>query len=515
MRYLLDGSQARAVDSYNIKELGIPSLALMERAALAVFQEAERRTEPGSRVLAVCGMGNNGADGLAAARMLKQRGRDVEVVLCGNPENATEEHEIQLAIVKKLGISVRTADNEAEYPIKEGCFSLIIDALFGVGLKRPLAGSFATAVKAMNESGVPILAVDIPSGISAASGQVLGGAVRASATVTFGYEKLGMVLYPGQDYCGHTTVADIGFSAPGWLPESTARTSGPEILQKLPVRPADGNKGTFGKVLVFAGSCGMCGAAYLSALAAYRTGAGLVRIFTVQENVPVLQTMLPEAIVTGYDRTAPDGSQAEELVRWADVLVAGPGLSRAPYARTLLSAFLSNIRIPAVLDADALNLLSEDESLRGLLKDGMILTPHVGEMARLTGKTVQEIKAAPAETAAGVRDRYGVVCVLKDARTIVASENGIYVNTSGNCAMATGGSGDVLSGVIGGLLAGGMDPAGAAEAGVYLHGAAGDAAAAKLGKHAVLASDIIAGIPDILKVYAPSGDSYRAGGGRL
>ena len=233
MRYLLDGSQARAVDSYNIKELGIPSLALMERAALAVFQEAERRTEPGSRVLAVCGMGNNGADGLAAARMLKQRGRDVEVVLCGNPENATEEHEIQLAIVKKLGISVRTADNEAGYPIKEGCFSLIIDALFGVGLKRPLAGSFAAAVKAMNESGVPILAVDIPSGISAASGQVLGGAVRASATVTFGYEKLGWCCIPDRITAGTRPWRTSVFPRPAGF-----RRARPEPLDRDPAEAA-------------------------------------------------------------------------------------------------------------------------------------------------------------------------------------------------------------------------------------------------------------------------------------
>ena len=505
MRYLLTGKQMKAVDSYNIEELGIPSLVLMERAACAVALEAEKMTEEGSRVLILCGMGNNGADGLAVARMLKLHKRDVEILLCGSKSHATKEHTVQQNIVEKLKIPAGTVDTDKEYSIESriiGKYTLIIDALFGVGLTRPLEGIYRELVKAVNlagEAGAKILAVDIPSGVSASDGQILGCAIRADRTVTFGYKKLGMVFYPGNYYCGEQIVADIGFVMPTFMEKELVRSFETEDLSALPKRPADGNKGTFGKVLVVAGSRGMCGAAYMSGLAAYRTGAGLVQIYTVRENVPMLQTMLPEAIVTAYDREHFDEDQLKKLCSFADVIVAGPGLSTEPYAEKLLFWFLKHAELPMVLDADALNIIAGNDVLLEYLDSRMIVTPHVGEMARLTGKGKEEIKSSPIKTAGEFYDRSGAVCVLKDARTVVVSECGTYLNVSGNSGMATGGSGDVLSGMIGGLLAGGMKPSDAAELGVYLHGMAGDAAAEKYGKHAMLATDILACLSDVQK----------------
>ncbi len=499
MQYLLDGSQMKAVDRYHIETLGIPSLSLMERAAQAAASEAERLLPGGGKVLVLCGAGNNGADGLAAARMLSFHGYTVRAVLFGDPARATEEWKVQFGILKKLGVPADTADGLSEYGIEEA--DLILDALFGIGLRRPLEGAFYEAVLAVNRAACPVVSVDIPSGIDAGTGQILGAAVKASVTVTFGYEKLGMVLYPGAAYCGKRVLADIGFTSPPWLTDTgTVRAFLPGEPGILPERRSDGNKGTFGKVLIAAGSPGMCGAAYMSALSAYRTGAGLVRIYTAKENVPVLQTLLPEAVVTSYDSRRIEEAEPEKALDWADVLVVGPGLSTEPYAKVLLTRLLQARRgKPAVLDADALNLLAADGELLSFLDDRCIVTPHIGEMARLTGKTAGELKAGPVEAAKEFQEAHGAVCVLKDARTVVASEKGIYVNLSGNDGMATGGSGDVLSGILGGLLAGGLAPSQAAETGVWLHGLSGDLAADRLGRRAMTAADLAGALGDILK----------------
>ncbi len=503
MQYLLDGAQMKAVDRYNIEEIGIPSLALMERAAFAVADEAEKICPPQGRMLVVCGTGNNGADGLAAARMLYLHGKKVEIVVSGSMERATEEYRIQRRILEKLGFPVNTMDIFREYNIK-GRYDVIIDALFGIGLSRPLEGEAKQIVQWINEAGrcgSKVLSVDIPTGISAGTGGVLGTAVRAQATVTFGYEKLGMALYPGADYAGRHIVADIGFAKPPNL-EGAARSFLPGEKIRLPRRPSDGNKGTFGRVFLAAGSAGMSGAAYLSGKAAYLSGAGLVQIHTVKENMPVLQSLLPEAVITVCDPSMV--SEGRALSPRVSVLVAGPGFSTKAYAGELLKKLLQERQeygIPCILDADALNLLAEDQSLFSYLDGRVVVTPHMGEMARLTGKSIEGLKADPILAAKEFYEEYGIICVLKDARTVVASERGVYVNCSGNDGMATGGSGDVLSGLLGGLAAGGMELAEAAETGVYLHGLAGDTAAGRLGRHAMLAGDILEAAGTVLHAW--------------
>ncbi|MDD3253865.1 MAG: NAD(P)H-hydrate dehydratase [Lachnospiraceae bacterium] len=498
MNYVVTGAQMKQIDRDTIERIGIPSMVLMERAALAVAEAAEERAAQagGRRILAVCGTGNNGADGIAAGRILKGRGYDVTVLLTGDPEHATAEHRAQQAIAEQLEVPVVQADD-----FVFGDYDVILDALFGIGLSREIAGTCKELMVLLTEQyqkrGVRVVAVDIPSGIQADTGAVMGIALQADVTVTFGYRKTGLLLFPGRSCAGRLVVADIGFSdvsvkRSGW----DGMVLGAEDRKVLPARQMDGNKGTFGKVLVIAGSRGMSGAAYLSALAACRTGAGLVKILTVSENREILQNLLPEAIVAVYDpetlaETAEFRTLLEEQCDWADAIVLGPGLGQESYVEYMVEAVLSHAYVPIVLDADGLNSVAAHPYLTQYFTENVIVTPHMGEMARLCATTVSELKQDPVHAAREYSGRYRVVCVLKDAATVIADKDGtLYVNASGCSAMAKGGSGDVLSGVIAGLLARGMEYTDAAAYGVYLHGVAGEAAAKEYGENGVLARDI-------------------------
>ena len=509
MKYSVTGPQMKKIDQDAINRVGIPSLVLMERAALAVADEANaqaskrgRAAKGGkrpARIAAVCGTGNNGADGIAAGRILWGMGYEVAIFLAGDPDHATGERQLQEQIARRLGILVEEA-TKASF----AAYDVVIDALLGIGLERMVEGEYKRLIvdlAAQREAA--IVAVDVPSGIHGETGAVMGAALPAAATVTFGYVKSGLLLYPGRAYAGQVHVADIGFPAcslqqAGW----DAKVLEPSDLACLPRRRADGHKGTFGKLLVVAGSAGMGGAAYLSALAAYRTGVGLVRILTVSENRPMLQTLLPEAIVDVLE-VGPDGEwlpkaqrEVKSLCGWADAVVMGPGLGQGPYVEKLVEEVLSCPCVPMVLDADALNVLADHPRLLGYLEGNRILTPHMGEMARLAGQPVGELKANALKAARGYASATGAVCVLKDASTAIADPSGAgYINTSGCSAMAKAGSGDVLAGVLGGMLLQGLEGIEAAAYGVYLHGLAGEAAAARLGDQGVLARDIANAIP--------------------
>lgn len=278
-----------------------------------------------------------------------------------------------------------------------------------------------------------------------------------------------------------------------------AEISEKRIASLLPERPVRSNKATFGKVLCLAGSYCMSGAAYLCAKAAYRSGTGMVRVFTPEENRVIIQTSLPEALVSVYDSNSPDVSELIEGIRWADVVVAGPGLGRSEGALALLTALLRNTVKALVLDADALNLISENPKLWETVPRGTVITPHPGEMSRLCGCSIDEILRDVSGICQGFAHAHGVVCVLKDHATAVSDGEEIYVNSTGNSGMATAGSGDVLAGIIGALLGQGMTPFAAAAIGVRIHGMAGDAAADLLGEYSVMASDIIDCIPKVMK----------------
>ena len=495
MRRLVTGKQMKEIDGYAIGTVGIPSLVLMERAALAVADQME--LEYGclrdARVLIFCGTGNNGADGAALARILFLRGSAVTVLTVGAKERWTEEMSRQIAIDGKLGIPVEEFGS-----FLPGHSDIVVDALFGVGLSRDVEGIFADAVRFMSEQKPRLtVAVDIPSGISSETGCVMGVSVCADLTVTFGYEKLGMMFYPGRGCCGKTVVSDIGF--PSYDGYEGRRFFAYEEADKglIPARRPDSHKGTYGRVLVAAGSEGMCGAAFLSALAAYRTGAGLVKILTVKENVSILHTLLPEAILSPYDPEAAQENPEEfkRLVEnecaWASVIVVGPGLGKAPYVRLLVQTVLLSAYVPIIVDADGLNAVAEYPHLAGYFTENVIVTPHLGEMARLTGRDAEELRADLAGVAAGYSEEKGITCVLKDSVSVVARRDGtVFVGDSGCSAMAKGGSGDVLTGVIAGLIALGLSEDEAASAGVWIHGLAGRTAAGKKGTHSVLARDI-------------------------
>ncbi len=510
MRALLTGQQMKEVDQITIGEIGIPSMVLMERAALAVVEEVKKRSKPEDRVWCVCGCGNNGADGVAAARMLFQAGYQVTVMVLGDRSKGSKEFLQQTAIAGKLGIRQMDVGRSPEFSriFSQGC-DVVVDAVFGVGLCRAVEGmykAFLEQLSAMNRR--LTVAVDIPSGISSEGGQVLGTALQADVTVTFGWEKLGTVLYPGRSYAGEVVIADIGFpKAALSLAERSWQEAGagelcafacePEDVKQLPSRPPYSNKGTFGKALIAAGSKNMGGAAYLSALAAYRTGAGLVKVLTVEENRTMLQTLLPEAVLATYDpeRMAQEpGYYREWLERecgWADVVVLGPGLGREAYAEYLVEMMLTAACSPMILDADALNIIAANPHMTKYFTENIIITPHLGEMARLRGESIGEIRQNLIPTAREYALRFGITCVLKDAATVTALRDGrVFLNVSGNSAMAKGGAGDVLTGVLAGLIAQGMEEGESAVLGVYLHGAAGDTYQKEKGEYGLLAREL-------------------------
>ena len=487
MKLAVDGQQMKALDQRTVEKVGLPSLVLMERAALACVEVL--KDFPLESVLVVCGSGNNGADGIAIARLLHLAGRKAAYFLAGSGR-MSEEMKTQLKIAENCGT---TRVQKPEWD----SYTTIVDAVIGIGLDREVRQEQGELFNRISGSSARILSVDIPSGIHSRPGQVMGTAGKADATVTFGYKKNGIVLYPGASYAGKVTVADIGIYGAEQLPRQTVmHLLTEEEMSWIPERPQGGNKGTFGKVLLLAGSKNMSGAAYLAAKAAFRTGCGMVRIATVPENREILQCMLPEAMLEN------GGAEAmEQVSAWADVLAAGPGLGQSPEALQKLKALLAAAGgKPVVLDGDALNLLAKEPELKSYKTGSWILTPHPGELGRLLGKGTEEVLADLPEAARQLAAAYGCIAVCKDAATVCALPDGqIWVNTAGNDGMATAGSGDVLAGTAAGLLALGMEPERAAPAAVLLHGKAGDLLAKESGRAALMAGELPDQIGRVLK----------------
>lgn len=522
MQYIVNAQEMKECDARTIEYYGVPSLVLMERAALACAEELLQGSYDLSRVTIVCGMGNNGGDGLALARLLYQKQISVQIILTGDQVKASEQTKRQLSIVQNYQIPFSQADLSAGTEWKRALeqSTLLVDALFGVGLSREITGIYAELIHMMNKCSAPVFALDIPSGIEAGSGQVLGCAVQALTTVTFAFCKSGLVLYPGADYAGTVIVRDIGITKESFEEQTpylyTCSTK--EIKNWLPKRPAYSNKGTFGKTVLICGCKGMAGAAYLSAMSAYRVGCGLVRLITPEDNREILQTLLPEAVLTTYSPEAVANLDQDELnqlskaLQWGTVVGIGSGLGTSQAAKQLLELAVTSTNVPIVLDGDGLNILAvKKELFQTLAKRPSAITPHLAEMSRLTGRPIKEIQQNLVETAADFTKKHGVCCVLKDARTVVTSPlmneaddalygpGHAYLNLTGNHGMAAGGSGDILAGMICGLAAQGMDLAQAAIAGVHLHGCAGDSAAAAAGARSMTARDILDHISTVLK----------------
>ena len=496
MKGIVTAAEMKSYDSYTISEVGVPSMVLMERAALSVVQRIEAQIiGKKAKVCIACGVGNNGADGLAIARMLAERGSQVCVYIYGNPEKKTPEFVMQQEILESYPVQILVGE-----PIADSEYDIIVDGLFGVGLTRSVEGEFAEVIHALNTLKGYKVAVDIPSGISADTGAILGCCFQADITVTFAFGKRGLYFYPGADCTGEIFVEDIGIgpvSNPKCNPAMYTYEKA-DIVRFLPERKGSGNKGTFGKVLVVAGFEYMVGAAVLCSRACYEMGAGMVKVICPEENRIILQQAVPEILYGTCE-------DLDSSLKWADVVVVGPGMGCSQMAREVLAQLLEKCELPMVMDADALNMLSEDEELQDALyhrgDKGVetILTPHMGEFARLAGASVEDLKADTAQAASNWAKAYQIILVAKDARTVVADANGrLYLNCTGNSGMATAGSGDVLAGIVGSLLAQGLSGFEAATLGVYIHSLAGDEAADKYSEYGVTAGKIIENVKGIL-----------------
>ena len=488
MLHTISPQDMREMERAFLDGTGYPSILLMEHAAQAVADAVERHAKKGSRVLFICGGGNNGGDGCAAARIWMQRGGKADVWLMSSPSKMKGDAGANACLLNVCGANMTILYGEAP-EIPADC-AAIVDALYGTGLSRAVEGAALSAVQRMNESGLPVIAVDIPSGVDGATGQALGEAVRAKETVTFHRAKHGHMLFPGRALTGLLTIADIGI-----LPEWDG-AQGIDVLEAedaaamLPARARDAHKGTFGHVLTVAGSEGMSGAACLAVQAALRSGAGLVTAACCAPVRIPMQTLAPcamaKVVCGGAALDAGASMKLYELAQGKGALAIGPGLGQEDGTWRAIAQLIAS-DMPKVIDADALNLLARHGGKVGM---NTVMTPHPGEMARLTGADAKAIAASPVEYAQQLAQDYNCCVLLKGATTVIARGEDVALNVTGCEAMGTGGCGDVLTGVVAALMAQGMTPMDAARAGAYYHGLAGEEAAKERGSRAVTAWDV-------------------------
>lgn len=515
---LLSAREMKDVDARASRDYGIPSIILMENAGIRTVEVIEELlVDPaGKHIVILAGRGNNGGDGLVVGRHLINGGARVDTFLLGTVSDLTADARINFDILgnMKAGIFPLLAEEDLDKLLLTllSC-DLIVDAIYGIGFQGSLNDLESRVAKMVNWSRAPVVAVDIPSGVEADTGAVHGEAIQAQHTVTFALPKIGLVLEPGKDYAGTLSVADISIPLP-LLQDASIRTNlvnEAMVASLIKPRFPESHKGTYGHALVVGGSRGMSGAVVMTGLAALRSGSGLVTAAVPESLLPVVDGSVLEVMTTPLAETrqgaiAPEALPAlENLLGTVSVCAIGPGMSRYEEARSVVRYVLERSGIPVVIDADGLNALQgEVEVLRGR-QVPVVLTPHPGEMARLIGKSVEEVQADRINIARQTAEEWGVTVVLKGNKTVVATPQGeVYVNITGNPGMATAGSGDVLCGIITGLIAQGLKPHQAAFVGVFLHGRAGDLAAQARGQRGMIAGDLLAALPDVLRVLEAS-----------
>lgn len=490
MKYFANANEAKQIDRLSSEDYHISSEILMERAACAAADYIKRYISKDQKILAVSGNGNNGGDAAAIARILYEDGYDV-VLYMPYYEKLSELARKQYDIAMESGV-------DCVFAYRPNYFDVVIDGLFGIGLNRKISGVERILIEQINDSSAKVFSVDIPSGINASTGEVMGIAINAYATITFGVMKAGLLLSPGNIHAGKVYVAKAGF--PGLALKRVCNRNfyyGREDLCLLPKRYDDANKGTYGKLLIIAGSSGMCGAAQLCAKAAYHSGCGLVRILTHEDNRAILQKNVPEAIISCYNSEEDIHEEdIEALLKWAGVVAIGPGLGTGKASEKLVDIVLNYIKVPIVIDADAINIMAGHGNYMQIVHNA-VFTPHLKEMYGLSGVPIEVIRSDMVGFAKE-NSSEDAVLVLKNARTVVADGEQVYVNTSGNEGMATAGSGDVLTGIIASFIAQGLDRYTAATIGVYVHGIAGDTAGECIGHYALTATDIIDSLGEVL-----------------
>ena len=506
----------RKLDQKAISEFGIPGMVLMENAARGIVGALFRFFPNLSslRVGILAGRGNNGGDGLAIARYLLNRGIPCRIFLFAPQEEIKGDAGANLEILKRMGVAVREILNlqewEEQKPLVDSA-DLLLDGIFGTGLKGPVEGFFREIIESVNALKKPVVAIDIPSGVNADSGQVLGACIRARITVTFGLVKRGLLVHPGAGAAGKVVLVDISLPRPALEGEKIQDhlLEGRDFLPYLLPRNPDAHKGQFGHLLVLAGSPGKTGAAALVSQAALRVGTGLITLGVAESLNSILEEKVTEVMTEPLPETREGtlglSAQAKilELCSRKTALALGPGLSLNPETVRLVQQVVRKTPLPAVIDADGLGaFVGKPEIFRKKQKE-LILTPHPGEMARLAGISVEEVQKERLEVARGFARDYEVILVLKGSRTVIADPGGeIFINPTGNPGMASGGTGDVLTGMIGGFLAQGLPPLEAAKLGVYLHGLAGDYAAFQKGERGIAATDLVELAPAVLNALA-------------
>ncbi len=505
------------MDRYTIEEYGIPGRVLMEnagRGAVDFLMEQFQPTQT-TRVAVVAGRGNNGGDGWVMARYLMEKQIPVTVYLLSERNRVTGDARANMELVETLlhhypdCTIQQITDAKGLDKARTGLVhhDLFVDAAFGTGLNSDVRGFFKEVITCINQTGKPVFAVDIPSGLNADTGAVCGVCIKACATATFAFAKIGHILYPGNEYTGRLRVVDIG------IPDFTAQNQGIrfKVLEKTAIRklltprPFNSHKGTFGHLLILSGSPGKTGAAALCANAAKRIGTGLVTLGVPEQINPVVEPMVVEPMTVPLPQTTSGTLSAgglDDILALAETrqaLALGPGLGTDPDTRKLVTALVKQCPVPLILDADAVNCMAENPD--GLLSrtSPAVLTPHPGEMARLAGISTSEVQADRTGTARRFARKFNVILVLKGAQTLIAQPDGrLFLCLAGNPGMATGGMGDVLTGMIAGLAAQGMTLENAAMAGVFIHGMCGDLLADRVGGFGFLASDMIQAVPEVI-----------------
>ncbi len=511
---VVTAAEMRQIDQDTIEGIGIPGIVLMETAGSAIVRAIQQHYPRCRRIGIFVGKGNNGGDGIVIARQLAHAGRDVHLFLVSPPDSFTGEAAINLQIAKRLGLQIEeTLTDTGTVPTTLASCELLVDAILGTGLRGSVRDRIATIITTINNLSIPILSVDLPSGLDADTGHPLGTCVQADRTITIGLPKRGVLVHPGAELAGKLEVVDIGF------PEQVVDaqdikvnwTTAQQVSQWLPQRSSSSHKGTYGRVLVVAGSTGMTGAAALASEAALRAGAGLVTLATPKHLNPILEGLLPEAMTlplpetaSGSLSTAATSAILEFAEKTQSVLAIGPGLSQHPDTAALVHQLVrenqkQELGIRLVVDADGLNALAQAPEIISLVDKAAVLTPHPGEMARLTNTPVSTLEKDRIRTAQQFASNSGVTLVFKGAPTVTGFPNAdVWINSTGNPGMATGGMGDVLTGIIVGLMAQGISSEKAAALGVYIHGLAADRVAEALGMHGLLASDVLKAVPEAI-----------------
>lgn len=496
---VVTAKEMQAIDRRTIQHFGIPSLVLMERAGVAVADRLIEQFSP-KRVTVLSGSGNNGGDGLVVARELHNRGIRVKALIVGKRSKLSPDCKHQYETAKKMGVDVKFRTRPGNLDLHG---AVVVDAIFGTGLTKDIKGVMADTIEMVNGSGCPVMAVDMASGVSSDTGQVLGIAIEADATVTFGAPKRGHLLHPGAGHTGKLYVEDIGFPRSMFENLKCSLLTSEAMAIHLPERPSYSHKGHYGHALIVAGSRGKTGAALMAANATLRTGAGLITIGIPEHLTGSFQSSVVEEMLLPLPDTGEGALSYEALNEIldfissrADVLALGPGLGRAEETSKLVRELILRSAAPMIVDADALNALEGHTALLKKTKAPIIITPHPGEFSRLTGMSIGQIESNRIETACSFSKETGAYLILKGAPTVIAEPDGnAFINSTGNPGMAKAGTGDVLTGIAAGLLCQSLSPIEAALLGVFLHGLAGDISAGEVGERSLLSSDIIEAIP--------------------